>query len=272
MIEIVLAFLIGMLIGSFLNVCVYRMPRDLSVVAPRSFCPACEHPIAWFDNIPVLSYALLRGRCRKCRARISLRYPIVELLTGTAFAFAVGLFGVTMPAAKLALFSAILITLIVSDLEERILPDEYTIGGIIAGIAIAWWVPLFGVINLLAPLETPLQYISVAEAAFSAAFSGGVIWFVGWAYEKIRHREGLGFGDVKMIAMIGAFLGLQGALLTLLFGSLAGSIVGLAYIKLTGKDAATYELPFGSFLGIAAAVVALLGELVLGWYPRFGAQ
>src|SRR5271165_3510757 len=148
MIEALIAGLFGLLIGSFLNVCIYRLPRDLSVVHPRSYCPRCEHPIAWYDNIPVVSFALLRGRCRHCGATIPWRYPLVELLTGVAFAGAVSLLGPVIAAAKLCVFSAILIALVFAGLEERILPDEFTLGGIAAGLLFSVFVPLRGIWSL----------------------------------------------------------------------------------------------------------------------------
>ncbi len=264
MIETTLAALLGLLIGSFLNVCVFRLPRDLSVVRPRSFCPACERPIAWYDNIPVLSYILLRGRCRNCGERISLRYPLVEFGTAAAFAVCVAAFGPSLQALKYSLFSAILITLIASDLEERILPDEFTLGGTLAGLVLAAFVPLgFEFAYLLLPPSLGPRWLSVGESALGAAFSSGSIWLVGAMYQKLRHREGLGLGDVKMIAMIGAFLGLKTALLTLIAASLLGATGGLIYIFVTGKDASTYELPFGSFLGLA-------GLAAMFWYWHSG--
>jgi leader peptidase (prepilin peptidase) / N-methyltransferase len=259
-IETILAFLAGLLIGSFLNVCVYRLPRDLSVVQPRSFCPQCEKTIAWYDNIPLLSYLMLGAKCRYCRARIPLRYPLVELATAAAFAFCAAEFGVSLTALKFAIFSAILITLIASDFEERILPDEFTLGGTAIGLALA---PLVPMSMDFAPFLIPTanwRLQSLTESAIGAGLTSGIIWFVGWLYEKIRHREGLGFGDVKMIAMIGAFLGLKAALLTLIAASLFGSIIGLGYIFLARKDASTYELPFGSFIGLAALVVAVFAR------------
>lgn len=270
MMEIALAFLAGLLIGSFLNVCVYRLPRDLSVASPaRSFCPFCEHTIAWYDNIPVVSYILLRAKCRHCGAHIPLRYPIVELATAAAFALTVAAFGVTLPALKYAIYSAILITLIASDFEERILPDEFTIGGSIVGLILAWFVP---VQETFAPFFVPYSWgrhwFSLIEALLGAIVPCAFIWLAGWLYEKIRHHEGLGFGDVKMIFMIGAFLGLPGALLTLVAGSLIGAVGGLVYIRVMGKDAATYELPFGSFLGAAALAVAAWSEYLLRTHPR----
>jgi leader peptidase (prepilin peptidase)/N-methyltransferase len=270
MIEIALAFLAGLLIGSFLNVCVFRLPRDLSVMNPaRSFCPFCEETIAWYDNIPVLSYLLLHGKCRRCGARIPLRYPVVELSTAIAFAICVAVFGVAPPALKYALFSAIMITLIASDFEERILPDEFTIGGGVVGLILAWFVPLHAEFSLLVfPYSWGPRWLSLGEAVIGATVSSGSIWLAGWLYEKFRHRDGLGFGDVKMIFMIGAFLGLPAALLTLIAASLIGAVGGLLYIRLADKDASTYELPFGSFLGAAALGIAIYGEIFARFHPR----
>lgn len=273
MIEALLAGLFGLLIGSFLNVCIYRWPRDLSVVRPRSFCPACEHPIDWYDNVPVLSFLLLRAQCRKCGKPIPLRYPIVELLTGAAFFWPVYVFGINAQAIKFCIFGAVMIALVFSDFEERILPDEFTIGGTVAGFLIAVFVPPGwqevngGFMQLLLPVRNP-RVVSVAESVFSAVFCAGALWAVGALYERLRHREGLGFGDVKMVAMIGAFLGLQGALLTMIIGSVLGSVVGLGYILIARKEMSTYELPFGSFLGGSALVVASFGEVLLKWYGR----
>jgi leader peptidase (prepilin peptidase)/N-methyltransferase len=261
--EAVLALLFGLLIGSFLNVCIYRWPRDLSVVRPRSHCIACEKTIAWYDNIPLLSYLALRGRCRHCGTRIALRYPLVELLTGLLFFFFVWRLGLSLAALKMSAFAAILVALIFSDLEERILPDELTLGGIAVGFAFAFFVP---VPPSVAQLFFSGRAASVAEAAIGAAVPTSILWLAGWLYQRVRHREGLGLGDVKLIAMVGSFLGLSGALLTLVGGSLTGSIIGYAYIKLRGKDPATYELPFGTFLGAAALVIAVAGEKILGWY------
>jgi leader peptidase (prepilin peptidase)/N-methyltransferase len=272
MMEALVAALAGLLIGSFLNVCIYRMPRDLSVVKPRSFCPECNHTIAWYDNVPVISYAVLAGRCRRCGHRISARYPIVELLTALAFFCSVRFLGPTVAAAKFCVFGAILIALVVSDLEERILPDEFTLGGAVAGVILAAFVPLTGgIIRLLFFAPQHERLLSVADSLFGALVCAGALWGVGALYEKLRHREGLGLGDVKMVAMIGAFLGLQGALLTLIGGSLLGAVVGLGYVWFTGKDASTYELPFGTFLGVAALGVAFFGEVIFNWYGRLGA-
>ncbi len=261
MIEALLALAVGLITGSFLNVCIYRLPRDLSVVRPRSHCIQCERQIAWYDNIPVLSYLLLGGKCRHCRARISARYPIVELLTGGLFFYIVLRFGLTPTAAKLCLLATILVDLFFTDLEERILPDEFTLGGLVAGLVLAWFVPvedfMARILLSLNGMNWRPQAVSLAEAAAGAMVPTAVLWLAGFLFERIRHKEGLGLGDVKMVAMIGAFLGMRGSLLVLVTGSVLGSIVGVLYIVFTSKDSSTYELPFGSFLAIAGIAVSL---------------
>ncbi len=262
MLDVALAFLAGLLIGSFLNVCIYRLPRDLSVSRPaRSFCPACRRTLPWYENVPLFSYLALGGRCRGCQARISWRYPLVEFLTAIAFAAATVPHGLSLAAGKTMLLCAILIGLIFTDLEQRILPDEFTLGGAFAGIALAALVPPpAGWVDLFAGPSLPLRLLPVLDAAGSALFIAAVLWGIGALYRLIRKRDGLGLGDVKMMGMVAAYLGLSGALLTLILGSLAGSVIGVVYIRLHRKDAATYELPFGSFLGAAALVVAVAGE------------
>jgi leader peptidase (prepilin peptidase)/N-methyltransferase len=269
MTEATIAFVAGLLIGSFLNVCIYRLPRDLSIVRPRSHCPQCERTIAWYDNIPVLSYLLLRGRCRFCRAGIRIRYPLVELATGAAFAAWVAELGVSLAALKWCIFCAILIALIATDLEARILPDELTLGGTLLGLVLAAFVPLDSeTITLLLP-SLDRRAGSVVEAAFGAAIASAAIWFIGWAYQKLRHREGLGFGDVKMIALMGVFLGAPNTLLAITAGSALGALISLFYIYLARKDASTYQLPFGTFLGAAALAVAFLEEVTARRLPSF---
>jgi leader peptidase (prepilin peptidase) / N-methyltransferase len=266
--EAPLAFIFGLLIGSFLNVCIHRWTRNRSVIKPRSHCVRCRKTIAWYDNIPLVSYIALKGRCRHCNARISLRYPVVELATGMLFFYFVSTLGPSAAALKMCAFTAILVALIFSDLEKRILPDEFTKGGIAIGLAFALFVPVPDIIAqslywLATRNDLPDWLKSPAESAVGALLPALFLWGGGWLYFKIRHREGLGLGDVKLIAMVGSFLGLRGALFTLIVGSLAGSIVSLLYIKLTGKDAATYELPFGTFLGAAALAAAIGAEKLL---------
>jgi leader peptidase (prepilin peptidase)/N-methyltransferase len=265
-----LAFLYGLIIGSFLNVCIYRLPRDLSVVKPRSFCPGCEKPIAWYDNIPVLSYFLLGRKCRHCGAAISFRYPLVELLTGLLFFLIVLALGPNAVAFKLCVLCALLVGLTFSDLDSLILPDELTLGGTAVGILFAWFVPVDDIVarvvlNIAGYHPNP-HWASLAESLIGAILPAGFLGLGGWLFEKIRHKEGLGFGDVKMMAMVGAFLGLRAALLTLVVGSIAGSVIGLIYIYATKKDASSYELPFGSFLGFAGILVAFTGAPVIHWY------
>ncbi|HKD07472.1 MAG TPA: prepilin peptidase [Bryobacteraceae bacterium] len=252
----IIAGLFGLLIGSFLNVCIYRWPRDLSVVAPRSRCPGCERTIAWYDNIPVLSYVLLWGRCRHCSQRISARYPLVEALTAAAFICAVAQHGLTLEAAKYCVLAAIVIALIFSDLDTRILPDELTIGGCIIGIAFSFFVAIpdstFAILASLAGFTLNARASSAGESLLGALVPAFGLWLIGWLFEKLRHKEGLGFGDVKMIAAIGAFLGIRGTLFSLVVGSVLGSVTGLIWIAVTRKDAGTYQLPLGTFLGIGA--------------------
>jgi len=265
-----LAGLFGLLIGSFLNVCIYRWPRDLSVVKPRSHCPECEHPIAWFDNVPVLSYLILRAKCRHCSTSIPWRYPAVEIITGLLFAFLVWRFGVTLNALRYCILCAMLVTLAFSDAETRILPDEFTLGGLVVGVIFAALVPvpdaMFRAVAGISNWHLSWRQISLGEAAFGVILPAGSLWLGGWLFQKIRHKDGLGFGDVKMMAMVGAFLGLRGTLLTLVVGSVLGSVIGIIYIKATRQDVGTYELPFGTFLAAAAIGVALIGGPVIDWY------
>jgi leader peptidase (prepilin peptidase) / N-methyltransferase len=257
-IEALVAGVFGLLIGSFLNVCIYRMPRDLSVVQPRSFCPNCESTIAWYDNVPVVSYVALRGRCRFCGFAIPSRYPLVEILTGATFFFGVYTLGVSAAALKFSLFVAMHIAMLFTDLEERILPDEFTIGGAVLGVIFAAFVPIPGAFfNLLLPLEWDPRLVGMIESAVGALFLSGVLWGIAELYFRLRKREGLGLGDVKMVGMIAAFLGISGALFAVVVGSVLGSLIGLAYIWLARKEAATYELPFGTFLAVAAILVAV---------------
>ena len=263
----ILAFLFGLLIGSFLNVCIYRWPRDLSVVRPRSHCPSCEKTIAWYDNVPLLSYALLGGRCRRCRARIAIRYPVVELLTGLCFSYFAWTLGPTLLGLKMCVFAALLTALLFCDLEERILPDELTLGGALAGLAFALFVPTPDItaqaMCWIAGANLTGRADWLAESALGAALPAAFLWAGGWLYEKVRHREGLGFGDVKFMVMVGSFLGLRGALLALFLGSLSGSILGYAYMLIARKDPKTYELPFGTFLSAAALVVGMMAQKLL---------
>jgi len=227
-------FALGLAFGSFLNVCIYRMPRDLSVIHPRSACPGCAQPISFYDNIPVLSWLILRGRCRHCKAPISPRYLMVELITGALFLACYAYFGPTLATLKYCTFGFLLVGLIFTDAETQLLPDKLTLPGLVAGLLFSLVVPvndllskmLFGVIYQPASGASN-PWLSLLQALMGAAVGASFLYGAGAIYLRARGVEGMGFGDVKMIAMIGSFLGLQATLLTLIAGSLLGSIVGL---------------------------------------------
>jgi len=199
-------------------------------------------------------------------------YPAVELLTGLLFAWFVAFDGLSLAAVKDCLFAAILIGLIFADLDTRLLPDEFTLGGLVAGLAFSFFVPvpptIFGLFADIFRIHPSLRVMSFGESAIGAAVPAIAMWSLGWIFEKVRHKEYLGFGDVKMIAMMGAFLGLTGTVVTLLIGSLIGSIGGYAWMKLTGRDPATYYLPFATFLGAGALIVIAAHGGITNWYAQ----
>ncbi|MFZ0923463.1 MAG: prepilin peptidase, partial [Candidatus Acidiferrales bacterium] len=241
-----------------------------SVVRPRSRCPKCGKHIKPYDNIPVLSYFFLAGRCRNCKARISPVYPAVELLTGILFLACYLVFGNSILTVKWAAFSAILVVLIFTDWRERILPDSVNFTGLAIALVLSFFVrPEDGtaawLANRMFDFPPPAPVISFADAVIGAAIGGGVLWLVGEAYFRLRGREGMGFGDVKMMLMAGAFLGLRRTILTILAGSLLGAILGAIFI-LASRKGSSYELPFGTFLGAAALLVVFFGTPVVTWY------
>jgi len=263
-------FLLGLVIGSFLNVCILRIPRQESVVLPPSHCPACNASIKPYDNIPVLSWLLLRGRCRKCRARISPMYPLVEFLTGLLFLACYLFFGLSTEFLKWSVFAALLVVLTITDIRERILPDKVNFLGLGLGLGLSLvTLPIDGTALWLSrrmfDFPPPLRALSFADAALGAAAASGLLWLVAEGYFRLRGREGMGLGDVKMMAMAGAFLGVQRALLTILLGSLLGSLIGAAVIAV-GRKGADFELPFGTFLGAGALLVVFFGSPALAWY------
>lgn len=241
----------GMVIGSFLNVLIYRLPREMSVVRPRSHCPRCGALVAWYDNVPVLSFLLLRAKCRHCGARISWRYPLVELAAGALSVAALLRYGVTAVGAEAAVLALMLLPLAVIDLEHKLLPDVLTLPGIALGLIASG-------LGGLVPLR---------DAVIGGVIGGAVPYATIVIYRRLRGVEGMGFGDVKFLAMIGAFLGWRGALLTLGLGACLGAIVGIGMI-VAGKGRGDTELSFGTFLAVAAAVVLFAGApmmLALGW-------
>jgi leader peptidase (prepilin peptidase)/N-methyltransferase len=246
---VALAALFGLAVGSFLNVCIARLPVGVSVVSPGSRCPSCQSPILWYDNIPVISYVLLGGRCRHCRARIGIQYPFVEATTALLFAVAVrriqpDLFGV----GKELLFTSLLIVLFFTDYTWRRLPNVVTLPGLAVGFVLAFWTP-----------PGPLG------AVLGAAFGGSVLWFVRWGWKAATGVEGMGLGDVKMLAMVGAFLGLPLTFLVLFLAAISGAILGVALVAFGGRSV-KMQLPFGCFLAVAAWIAITVGSDLITWY------
>lgn len=265
-----LVFLFGLCVGSFLNVCIHRLPQGESIIRPRSRCPHCKSAIAAYDNIPLVSYLLLRGRCRHCRAAISPLYPLVELLTGLIFLHVYLRLGLSPAGLKVVLLASALVVLIFTDLRDRLLPDAITLPGIAAGILFSLWLPVGdGTAWLLARLsgtsELPAALLSLADGALGALIGGGLLFVLGEIWYRWRKVEAMGLGDVKMMVMVGLFLGLKLTVLTLLLGSLGGSLVGGGYLLLTRKGS-QYELPFGTFLGLSALAVLFWGQWLVTAY------
>ena len=246
----ILVTIFGVAVGSFLNVCIHRLPLRESLAFPASHCPACHAPVKPYDNIPVLSYLILRGRCRACGAPISLQYPIIELMTGAVFLAAFLLFDSPLLYQRL-LFACAMIVLFVIDLEHRILPDVITLPGIALGLFFSFFMPP-----------------GWRDSLIGLVAGGGSLWLMGEAYFRLRGEEGMGFGDVKMLAMIGAFLGWQLMLLTLMLGSFLGSAIGVGLIASKRGDM-KYALPFGTFLAVGALVASVMGDQIVTWYASF---
>ena len=242
-------FAFGAIIGSFLNVCICRLPDRRSVVQPPSHCPKCQTFLSWYENVPILSYLVLGGRCRTCRVRISPIYPAVEVLTG---ALAVALFlrlGPTVAFAGYFAFAAALVVITFIDLDHQIIPDVISLPGIVVGLAF----------SLVSPLVTPL------DAILGVLAGGGVLLSVAWLYKTFRGQEGMGGGDIKLLAMIGAFLGWQSIFVTLFVGSVIGSIIGVVVMLYEGADA-KLAIPFGPFLAGGALVYLFWGDRILAFY------
>ena len=255
--HVAFATLAGLLIGSFLNVCIYRVPRDLSVVRPRSFCPECGKPVAWYDNIPLISYLRLHGRCRDCGKPIGVRYPLVELSTALFFAITVHQYGWTLSALKWCLFQAIMTVLFWVDLEERILPDEFTLGGSALGLLFAFLTKVPGDLGALILPSVGARGQSLFEALGGALLLTLPLAAIGFIWARITKREVLGLGDVKLLPCIGLFLGIEVGIQTLLLGSFLGAALGGTYIFIMKKKAREYELPLGSFYCAAAALAPI---------------
>jgi leader peptidase (prepilin peptidase) / N-methyltransferase len=248
--KLIYSFIVGLFVGSFLNVCILRIPEEKSVVKPRSHCPKCGKTLRWYMNIPVASYLYLRGRCAYCRAKISKRYPLIEILTGILFAVVIYIYPDEWQLWPAFLyFMCALIVSTFTDLDHWIIPDLVTLPGIVVGLVSA----------ALAPQLIFWPHL------IGAIFGGGIFMVVNFVYLKIAHKDGIGGGDVKFLAMVGAILGFTGALGTLILSSLVGSILGIALIlmrKVGGKSA----LPFGPFLALGALCTFLFGDLLWKWY------
>jgi leader peptidase (prepilin peptidase)/N-methyltransferase len=281
-------FLFGIVIGSFLNVCISRIPEGLSIVSPASRCPRCKTPIKPYDNVPILGWLWLRGKCRSCSLPISPMYPLIELATGLLFVACYLSFGLSIESFKWLFFVCLIVVLAVADLRVRILPDAINFPGFIAGVIFAFFVPpADGTATLLNVRlfhnALPESTLGILDALLGAAFGSLLLWGAATLYKLVRGREGMGFGDVKMMAMVGAFLGLRGSFMTILLGTLLGSVLGLALIialyaigwkrrlaerasrrglgkvaSLRWAIASQYQLPLGTFLGIGALVVVFV--------------
>ena len=293
-------FLFGLAFGSFLNVCIYRLPRELSVVAPRSACPKCKQPIAFYDNLPVLSWLTLGGRCRHCKEKISPRYLMIELLTGLLFLACYAWFGLTLSTLKYCVLAFLLLGLIFTDAETKLLPDKMTLPGLALGLIFSLLVPvndlasqfLPGMLNLPFSGDLSARLLSLLDSLLGAALGASFIYGAGAIYLRWRGTEGMGFGDVKLMAMVGAFLGIKLTIFTIFTASLAGSFFGIATVfmvwlkrtrrflkRLTNAQAArrrawqsaqvvyrNYQMPFGVFLGSMALVAFFFGNRFLQWY------
>jgi leader peptidase (prepilin peptidase) / N-methyltransferase len=294
-------FALGLAFGSFLNVCIYRLPRDLSVVRPRSSCPRCEYGIRAYDNIPVLSWLILRGRCRNCKARISARYVLVEILTGAIFLACYAHFGFSLATVKYCALGFLLLGLIFTDAETQLLPDKMTLPGLFLGLLFSLVVPvndlasqlLPGVVSLPVSSDVSWHLLSLADAVLGSVVGASFIYGAGAIYLRARGVEGMGFGDVKLMAMIGAFLGAKLTIFTLFTASIAGSLFGLStvlavWIKRTRRRISRHhesltearrkawesaaialrrhQMPFGVFLGSMAMIALFYGNSFLHWY------
>lgn len=263
-------FIFGLVIGSFLNVCIARLPHGHSIVSPPSHCPRCGKPIRFYDNIPIISFFLLRGRCRKCGQPISWRYPAVELINGLLYAWIVREFWLGGEAVLLMAFCSALIVITFIDFDHQIIPDVISLPGIVIGIFVG---PFF-----LSALNDPLPFIPAGlvpdawpylirflNSAFGMLFGALPLLIIGWVWEKIRNVEAMGGGDVKLMGMVGAFLGWKGALLTIMIGALSGSVIGVGLI-LAKRHQADQVIPFGPFLAVGAVLTAFYGPDIISWY------
>jgi leader peptidase (prepilin peptidase)/N-methyltransferase len=249
----IFAFIFGAVVGSFLNVCICRLPKEESVVFPPSHCPACDFKIPFYDNIPLVSYLLLRGRCRSCRTRISLQYPLVELINALLTLFLFIRFGLSCSFAVLFLFCAAMVVITFIDLEHQIIPDAISLPGIVLGFVFSCFIPQVGWLNSL------LGIIA----------GGGSLYLVATIYQAFTGKEGMGGGDIKLLAMMGAFFGWKAIPFIILKSSLGGSVIGIA-IMLAQKKDGKLAIPFGPFLALGAMLYIFYGRQMIHWYLNMG--
>ena len=271
---IAFAAVLGAMIGSFLNVVIHRLPLEQSIVLPKSACPACGAAIHFYDNIPILSYLILRGHCRSCHRPISARYPAVEALTALLFALVTWRDGLTIALPFDIAFAASMLALVFIDSEHMILPNSITYPGIVFALITRVALPYLGAGSHLDDLpyllsvfpRYPVEIVSLIGAVIGALAGGGSLWLMGFVWEKLRGVEAMGMGDVKMMLMVGAFLGWRLAVLTIFIGVFTGSLAGLAVLVRRGRRNLQMMLPFGIFLGIGAIASLLAGTRLVEWY------
>lgn len=251
----IIAFIFGAVVGSFLNVCICRMPRDESVVSPPSHCPGCGYRICWYDNIPLVSYLLLRGKCRGCGSHISWQYPLVELINGLLTLALFLRFGPTLTFLVFFLFCSSLVVVTFIDIEHQIIPDEISLSGIVVGFACSFFLPWLGWLNSLAGI----------------LLGGGSLLLVAWGYHRLTGKEGMGGGDIKLLAMMGAFLGWRAVPFIIFAGSLVGSVVGISMMLFQKRDS-KLAIPFGPYLALGALLYIFYGRSLIQWYLALGTK
>lgn len=245
------AVVVGLCVGSFLNVCIYRLPASKSIVHPGSECPECGKGIRFYDNIPVVSYLILRGRCRNCHTRIPFRYALVEIITGLCAFFVVFKFGTSIQSLIYFVFIAALIVVVFIDIDHKIIPNRITLPGIPVCFAASFALP----------------DVSVQESLLGILAGGGSLFVIAWGYKKITRKDGMGGGDIKLLAMIGALIGWKGVLFTIYFASIIGTCAGLVIILQRRKNL-KFAIPFGPFLSLGATIYIFFGEVITEWYFR----
>jgi leader peptidase (prepilin peptidase) / N-methyltransferase len=250
---LVFSFILGAVVGSFLNVCICRLPRDESVVSPPSHCPHCNYRIRWYDNIPLVSYVLLGGKCRGCQTKISLQYPLVELLNGLLSLALFLRFGPTLDFGVYFLFCSALVVITFIDIEHQIIPDEISLSGIVIGFICSFF----------------LKEQSWLNSLLGILLGGGSLLFVAYVYQWMTGKEGMGGGDIKLLAMMGAFLGWKSIPFIVFASSLIGSVVGVSIMLIQKKDT-KLAIPFGPYLAFGALLYIFFGQRLIDWYLKLG--